>query len=64
VPAYWYHDIAATWDLTGRAQLRIGVNNVADEQPAEYAPNVQSGTDPSTYDVVGRRAFAQINLKF
>jgi outer membrane receptor protein involved in Fe transport len=60
----WYWDLAATWDATDYATLRVGVNNVADRQPPVYSPNVQSGTDPSLYDVIGRRVFFQTNLKF
>jgi outer membrane receptor protein involved in Fe transport len=60
----WYHDIAAQWDMTENASLRVGVNNVLDEQPPQYRPNVQSGTEPSLYDVVGRRAFLQVNLRY
>ncbi len=60
---YW--DAAVSFDFwDDKAQIRVGVNNLTDEDPELYAPNVQSGTDPSTYDVVGRRAFAQLNLKF
>jgi iron complex outermembrane receptor protein len=60
-----YLDAAISWEfLEDTAELRVGVNNLTDEEPQLYAPNVQSGTDPSTYDVVGRRAFAQLNLKF
>ena len=50
--------------MTDNAAFRLGVNNVFDEQPPEYAPNVQSGTDPSLYDVVGRRVFGQIILTY
>jgi iron complex outermembrane receptor protein len=39
------------------------VNNVADEGPALYVPNVQAGTDPSTYDILGRRFFVGFNLR-
>lgn len=44
--------------------VRLGVNNVFDKAPETYAPNVQSGTDPSLYDVIGRRVFAQANIRF
>ena len=44
--------------------FKLGVNNVADQEPQTYNPNVQSGTDPSVYDVVGRRVFGQIKLRF
>lgn len=64
VPATWYVDLDATWGITDNVELRLGVNNVADQAPRIYAPNVQSGTDPSTYDVVGRRVFGQIKLRF
>lgn len=63
-PDVWYTDLSATWQVTDNASVRLGVNNVADEQPPTYAPNVQSGTDPSLFDVVGRRAFMQLNLRY
>ncbi len=62
-----YFDLGASWRMgfIGQdSQIRIGVNNVADKQPPVYAPNVQSGTEPSLYDVVGRRIFGQIIVKF
>ncbi|HCK83995.1 MAG TPA: hypothetical protein DHW63_05605 [Hyphomonadaceae bacterium] len=62
--AIWYTDVSGEWQMTDNAALRIGVNNVADQEPALYAPNVQSGTDPSLYDVVGRRVFAQVRLRY
>lgn len=62
--AIWYTDLSAEWQVTENAGLRLGVNNVVDEQPPEYAPNVQSGTDPSLFDVVGRRVFMQVHLRY
>jgi len=64
VPATWYTDIDVTWGVTDNIELKLGINNVADQQPRLYGPNVQSGTDPSTYDVIGRRAFGQVKLRF
>lgn len=64
VDAVWYWDIAGTWNVTDNVELKLGVNNAFDKQPETYAPNVQSGTDPSTYDVVGRRVFGGIKLRF
>ncbi|UTP40326.1 TonB-dependent receptor [Phenylobacterium sp. LH3H17] len=64
VPATYYIDLDATWGITDNVELKLGLNNVADQQPRLYAPNVQSGTDPSSYDVIGRRAFGQIKLRF
>jgi hypothetical protein len=45
-------------------EVKLGINNLADQLPRLYGPNAQSGTDPSTYDVIGRRAFGQIKLRF
>ncbi|MFN3511486.1 MAG: TonB-dependent receptor domain-containing protein [Phenylobacterium sp.] len=62
--AVWYWDFAGTWNVTDNVELRLGVNNAFDKEPEVYAPNVQSGTDPSTYDVIGRRVFGGIKLRF
>jgi outer membrane receptor protein involved in Fe transport len=67
VPDVTYLDLGASWKLGflgNESQLRIGVNNVADKQAPEYAPNVQSGTESSLYDVIGRRIFGQVIVKF
>jgi outer membrane receptor protein involved in Fe transport len=55
--ATWYTDLAARYDFTDNMSLRLGVNNVANQQPRLYAPNIQANTDPSSYDVLGRRYF-------
>jgi iron complex outermembrane recepter protein len=44
--------------------FRLGLNNAFDRKPETYAPNVQSGTDPSLYDVLGRRAYVSARLRF
>jgi outer membrane receptor protein involved in Fe transport len=64
VPKVWYWDFAGAWDVTDNVTLRVGVNNAFDKQPPVYQPNVQSGTEPSLYDVIGRRVFTQLNLRF
>ena len=58
-----YFDFAAETTVEN-VTLRLGVNNAFDKQPPTYAPNVQSGTDPSLYDVIGRRAYVSARLKF
>jgi iron complex outermembrane receptor protein len=63
VPDKWYFDLRGSFDLTSNLTIRAGVNNVADTQPPLYAPNVQANTDPSTYDVLGRRFFVGFNLR-
>ena len=64
VPATTYWDIGASYEVVKGVTLRAGVNNVLDQKPRTYAPNVQSGTDPSTYDVIGRRLFMQVQAQF
>jgi outer membrane receptor protein involved in Fe transport len=59
----WYFDFALQGQVENMT-LRLGLNNAFDRKPPTYAPNVQSGTDPSTYDVIGRRAYVSARLKF
>lgn len=59
-----YLDAAASLSLFDRVTFRVGVNNLLDRKPETYSPNVQSGTDPSLYDVIGRRVFFQTNVNF
>ena len=63
VPSVWYFDFGAEMKIDGLT-LRAGLNNAFDKQPPRYAPNVQSGTDPSLYDVIGRRFYVSANVKF
>lgn len=64
VPATWYIDLALGYQVLENVEVRIGVDNVLDQEPRIYTPNIQSGTDPSTYDVLGRRYFGQLNLRY
>jgi outer membrane receptor protein involved in Fe transport len=38
-------------------RLRAGVTNLTDEDPIIYPSQQQANTDPSTYDILGRRYF-------
>ena len=40
------------------------MNNLTDEQPNVFDPGVQANTDPSTYDVLGRRYYVGLTAKF
>jgi outer membrane receptor protein involved in Fe transport len=57
-------DVFASWFLTDHFTLRGGVLNATDEPPQLYTPNTQAGTDPSTYDVLGRRYFVGANIRY
>lgn len=58
-----YADFALQADV-GPLTWRVGVNNAFDRKPPQYSPNVQSGTDPSLYDVIGRRGYVSARLRF
>ena len=68
VPNYFYHDITARWAPNDTWEVTLGVNNIADKAPPTYTTDaqvgIQSNTDPSTYDVLGRRAFLILGMKF
>ncbi|ANF54884.1 TonB-dependent receptor [Brevundimonas naejangsanensis] len=59
-----YFDLNAQWSITDALTLRATVNNVADEQPQTWNPGAQANTDPSTYDVLGRRFSVGLSAKF
>ena len=64
VPATTYWDLGAGYTYAKNFTVRLGLVNAFDQKPRTYSPNVQSGTDPSTYDVIGRRLLAQAQFKF
>jgi len=63
-PSVIYHDISGSYLVNETVSLSAGVNNLFDKQPPYYTGNNDSNTDPYTYDVLGRRFFAGINVKF
>jgi outer membrane receptor protein involved in Fe transport len=58
-----YFDLAASVSLNDRFMLTLGVNNLTDRPPAVTGNGVQANTDPSLYDVLGRRFFVALNLR-
>jgi outer membrane receptor protein involved in Fe transport len=62
--ATWYHDLSARYAITPNLTVRAGISNITDQQPRLYSPNIQANTDPSTFDVLGRRYFLGLNAKF
>jgi iron complex outermembrane receptor protein len=44
--------------------LHMGVENVTDERPPLVPTQVQANTDPSQYDVLGRRYYLNLNYRF
>lgn len=55
-----YLDLTFGYTFTNALEglrLRAGVTNLTDEDPIIYPSQQQSNTDPSTYDILGRRYF-------
>ncbi|WP_283710563.1 TonB-dependent receptor [Pseudoalteromonas prydzensis] len=63
-PTVIYHDISGSYMINETVALSAGVNNLFDKTPPYYTGNNDSNTDPYTYDVLGRRFFAGVNVKF
>ncbi len=61
VDATYYTDIAADYKLPNNLKIRAGINNISNQQPRLYLPNVQANTDPSLYDVLGRSFFVGLS---
>lgn len=61
VPAFDYHRFTARWSPTDALSFTVGVDNVFDEQPPIYTDDntagQQANTDPTNYDILGRRYF-------
>jgi iron complex outermembrane receptor protein len=68
VPTYLYHDLTVKWAINDMFNLTGGVTNIADKAPPVYTTSsgvgIQANTDPSTYDVLGRRYFLNVGMKF
>jgi len=68
VPAYDYFDVGVSYvadagTLSGLA-LTVGVENVGDEEPPLFPSYTQANTDPSQYDVLGRRYLVSLRYGF
>lgn len=63
-----YFDVAASWNVTDYATLRVGMNNITDEEP-EYVPQgvtarENGNTYPGVYDPLGQYWFVGATLQF
>ena len=67
---YNYFDIAAVWDIMENASVRVGVNNVLDDDPpivgdgAGPSNNGNGNTFPGMYDALGRYMYVGATLSF
>ncbi|QNN68118.1 TonB-dependent receptor [Sphingomonas lutea] len=59
-----YFDAAATFAIKGRFDFTLGVNNLTKRRPSLLgADQIQANTQPSLYDVLGRRFFVTLSAK-
>lgn len=58
-----YVDLSLRWRLDRQADLRAGVVNAFDRGPELYFPAVDANTEPSTFDVLGRRFWVSLTVR-
>jgi len=67
VSDYWAADLFGSWRtrlFSGESTLRIGVNNLADEDPPVIYDGFLADSDAATYDYLGRYFYASLTQKF
>ena len=63
IPTVTYHDVECGYALTSGTRLRVGVNNLTDEDPPFVDTNVAANTDVATYRLLGRTYFVDVRLQ-
>jgi len=61
-----YFDLFGSWNLTDQANVRLGINNVLDNDPqinASVGTTGNGNTYPQVYDALGRFIFAGVTVK-
>ena len=68
VPSYDYFDAGASYAIAegmlAGLTVTAGIENVANEEPPLFPSYSQANTDPSQYDVLGRRYFVSLRYRF
>jgi outer membrane receptor protein involved in Fe transport len=60
-----YLDLAATYAFSDDFSMNFGINNILDTEPTQIGDQQEQGnTFPSTYDLLGPRAFLSVNYRF
>ena len=62
-----YFDVFGSWSVSDMANLRLGVNNVLDNDPqinASVGTTGNGNTYPQVYDALGRFIFGGVTVKF
>jgi outer membrane receptor protein involved in Fe transport len=65
-PAQWYFDLSTAFRVTKEFEINGGINNLFDNKPPilGVALSGDANTDPSLWDVVGRRFFVGARVRF
>jgi iron complex outermembrane receptor protein len=61
-----YFDLFGSWNMTDMAQVRLGINNVLDNDPSinsNVGTTGNGNTFPQVYDALGRYIFAGVTVK-
>lgn len=68
VPARNYLDVGASWAIGSGTydglSLQAGIDNLTDTDPPVFPSYAQANTDPSVYDVLGRRYYLGASYRF
>lgn len=58
-----YHDISASYNI-GKVSIGLGVSNLTDVDAPRFHSAFNANTAPGVYDVIGRRLFGSVSVKF
>ena len=68
IPSYDYLDVFATYEfgpgMLDGLTLRAGVGNLTDDDPPLIPSSIAANTDPSQYDLLGRRFYVSASYRF
>lgn len=63
-PTVFYHDLQGVYVLSDNWRLTLGANNLFDKKPPYIQSWTDASTDTMTYDLMGRRLYAQVRYEF
>jgi iron complex outermembrane receptor protein len=66
-PGTWYHQVAASWNLSDNVRINGGISNLFDQQPRLFERGGLGGnsnTDPQRYDIYGRSYFFGMTVRY
>lgn len=58
-----YHDLTGSYTF-GTVSLSLGIANLTDEEPPRFHSAFNANTEPGVYDVIGRRLYGSVSVKF